>query len=225
MIYFDKKIWETKMITNNSKSAWRCYKCEKGSLVLEEKIAKSRFLSIRLKCSSCERVYLVTGNVIPLENNREVDFSYYKINNFGLKPTHIRPTLSLFKIPDSISPQVKEKLMFSFDHFWHDLDACANKIRQAIELITLNFGGSGKTLHDKIVSLNLGAETNDALLALKWIGNDGSHASIDFKREDILNVYGILVETLNTLYPDKSEKEELSKIISVINQNKGIKSI
>jgi hypothetical protein len=227
MIQFEKTIWEIKSITNKNQSAWRCYSCGRGSFVLLEKIPKRNYAAVNINCSACNTAHLILGKVIGFAHNYEVVLEYCAIEDLGIKPTQIRPSISLFKIPDYIDEKIKNKLMFSFDHFWYDMDACANKIRQALELIADELGGTGNILHDKIISLRskIGPETTDALLALKWIGNDGSHASIDFKRLDILNAYEILVHTLNILYPDNSEKEELSKRISVIKQNKGIKSI
>jgi hypothetical protein len=225
MILFDRKIWETDRITNKSKSAWRCYQCEKGSLVLEDLIPKRKFAAAHVKCSSCHKTSLIIGNVIPLANKLVVSLGYYKIQDLGIKPTHIRPTLSLFNIPESINAQIKEKIMLSFDHFWYDLDACANKIRQALELMVKEFGGKGDTLHSQIKSLdlNLGADNINSLIALKWIGNDGSHSSNPFTKEEILDTYEIFVHTINKLYPDNSANEIIESKINKINQNKGIK--
>jgi len=118
-------------------------------------------------------------------------------------------------------------LIKSFNHFWYDLDACANKIRQAVELIVVDRGGVGYVLDHQIKSLSktLGEGLINKLLALKWIGNDGSHAHRPFEKDEILNSYNLLVDVLNQLYPDETEKQRRESLVQLINENKGIKEI
>ena len=133
----------------------------------------------------------------------------------------------MFELPLALSDRVKIRILQSFNHFWYDLDACANKIRQAIELIVDGKGGTGKNLEQKIVSIKnqLGDKLTDLFLALKWIGNDGSHVDRPFDREEILKTYDLFVKTLNLLYPDESEEKMREDLVRLVIEKKGIKNL
>lgn len=121
---------------------------------------------------------------------------------------------------------IKFNLVKSFNHFWYDLDACANKIRQVIELIVDEKKGKGPTLHAKILSLKseLGDSLVKKLLAIKCIGNDGSHTDRLFERVELLDTYCILVDIFDQLWPDHSERLRRENLVEAITLNKGLKA-
>jgi hypothetical protein len=229
MIHFDKKIWQRRSISNKHNTSWKCGVCGIGGLQLQSEIPKSNYYSLAIRCtdSNCTKQYRIVGSVVPEAKGVEVAENYFRIDNYRLYPTHFEPELVMFEMPISLNAEVKSKLIKSFNHFWYDLDACANMIRQGIELIVVEKGGVGETLHTKIASLRtkLGDKLTDAILALKWIGNDGSHPGRSFKRDEILDSYGVLVDVLNQMYPDESEKERRDSLVQLILDKKGIKSL
>ncbi|MEP4091773.1 DUF4145 domain-containing protein [Reichenbachiella sp.] len=228
MIHFEKQIWKQDYVSNKSRSAWRCSNCGMP-LQLEKEIKKSkRFTgSGILSCSNenCSTVYHFVGIQIPFANGYEVSSTYYKIDEYRLYPTQFQLELHLFKLSEALSNPIKEKLILSFNHFWYDLDACANKIRQALELILEEMGASGNTLGHKIESVEskIGSELCAKIMALKWIGNEGSHSEKPFTKEQILTTIELLVDVLNQLYPDETETMRKREIVKSVNDNKGIK--
>jgi hypothetical protein len=140
-------------------------------------------------------------------------------------PTHFQPELYLFSLSPSVTDNVRSLVIKSFGHFWYDLDACANKIRQALENLVEEKNGVGDSLDKQIRSLasTLGTAVTDTMLALKHIGNDGSHAGRAFTKDEILDAYSLLEDLLNLLYPDATEKERKAKLVQTINSNKGLK--
>lgn len=230
MIYFDRKIWKQDFVSNDHNSAWRCGRCGVGSLQLIQKLTIARSThSSQLKCvsPSCGMLYRTVGTIKPFASGGEVSPSYYRIEDYRVYPTHFQPELVLFELPLTLNEEIKIKLVKSFNHFWYDLDACANKIRQAIELIIKEKNGSGPNLDQKIKSLkeSLGDQLTIKLLALKEVGNDGSHANRPFERHEILDIYSILVDVLNQLYPDESESVRRESLAQLIVEKRGMKNL
>lgn len=229
MIHFDPKIWKQSFISNKSNTAWRCGNCGVGSIQLGSEIKKAKNFAIRARCTNpeCKQTYSMVGRVAPFAYGREMVDEYIGIDDYRLYVSHFYPELVMFELPVTLNDRVKLKIVRSFNHFWYDMDACANKIRQAIELIIDQRKGHGSTLHDKINSLRneLKDDLTDTLLALKWIGNDGSHVDRPFDKDEILDAYCLLVDTLNQLYPDESEKKRRESLVKLINEKKGIKNL
>lgn len=77
------------------------------------------------------------------------------------------------------------------------------------------------TLHQRIEEFKLVKfEIANFLLAIKWIGNSGSHIG-KLESKDILVAYELLEHTLNKLFDDKDS--ELKKKSKEINQRRGIR--
>jgi hypothetical protein len=228
MIHFDQKIWKQTFISNKFNTQWKCGFCGIGGLQLSEVIQtkKSTWSGI-LRCTDphCRKQYQVAGIVKAIGLGIEVSVEHFKIEDYKLYPTHFLPEVILFELPITLKEEVKINLVKSFNHFWYDLDACANKIRQAIELLVAEKGGVGSTLDQMIKSVRetLGDKLTETLLALKCIGNDGSHAYRPFEREEILDAYNLLVDVLNQMYPDESETQRRQGLVQFILENKGLK--
>jgi hypothetical protein len=230
MIKFEKGIWQQDFISNKNPVAWRCGYCELGNLRLSQEVsAGNLYGAIKATCTyaSCRKEYVLIGEIKPFAEGIEVSSQYYKIDDYRLLPTHFQPELSLFVIPKEVSEELRKKLTLSFNHFWYDLDACANKVRQALELIAKDSGGHGRDLHCQIQSLEgkLERELVNELTALKCIGNEGSHADEPFTRAQLLEMYRILVSVLNQLYPNDEEDKQRKKLVEDIKKNKGIKKL
>ncbi len=113
-----------------------------------------------------------------------------------------------------------------FYQLWYEYEACVNKIRQSLEILVDEKGVKGGKLHNKIESLkeSLGVDLCETLMAIKWIGNDGSHSGGDFTRDQILYTYSLMVDVLNKLYPDLKEYLKKKDFVQKANVNKGIKN-
>jgi hypothetical protein len=74
------------------------------------------------------------------------------------------------------------------------------------------------SLHKRIeIYEKTNPEVSSFLLAIKWIGNAGSHFS-DVKNDDVLDAYELLEFSLDQLFTDK--KDNLIKMRDEINQTK-----
>ncbi|AVR45432.1 hypothetical protein C7S20_09200 [Christiangramia fulva] len=73
------------------------------------------------------------------------------------------------------------------------------------------------SLHKRILIFD-NKELTDLLIAIKWIGNTGSHLG-DLETIDILEAYKLLEFALNRLYANP--EKEIKKITKDINKRKG----
>lgn len=117
----------------------------------------------------------------------------------------------------------------SFKSFWGDTSACAGKIRNVVAAImdahnvSKNKPGGGYLPLDKRIE-TFGKSTGkeeiaENLLAIKWIGNDGTHDKIS--NYDVLFAYEIVYYSLDKLYNPRPSY--LKKRVKEINKNKGIR--
>jgi len=184
-----------------------------------------------LECSYCHGhiAFCGDGNVDEFtEYDPEHDVAYPEYQN-TFKPKFFIPPLPVFEIPSRCPDAIKEAIDDSFSLFWCDVTSCANKIRIVLELIMTDqkiprFTYKAKKrlyikLHKRIELYRIkNTEIADYLLAIKWIGNEGSHTkSLD--RNDLLDAYQLLETSLNKLYDDK--ESNLKKISKEINKRRG----
>ena len=77
-------------------------------------------------------------------------------------------------------------------------------------------------LHNRIDKLaKQHSELKELLLAIKWIGNEGSHPEKSLTKNNVIDLYEILEHVLSELFENKS-KSILAKA-KKINKAKGIK--
>lgn len=145
-------------------------------------------------------------------------------------PSLFIPHLHLFDVPDKTPEVVRVEIAASFTVFFCDLKAAANHVRSAIEQIlnelkikkysVKNNKRRPLPLHFRIDTLPAKhLRIKEALLAIKWLGNAGSHPGESLERDDVLDAYDILEHLLNDLYNPKKTKVE--KLVKAINKRKG----
>ncbi|MCC6246009.1 MAG: DUF4145 domain-containing protein [Gemmatimonadaceae bacterium] len=124
----------------------------------------------------------------------------------------------------------------SFSLYWSDAKACGNAIRCAVEeLLTAqrvnkSAGKPKPGKHRQMLSLHKRIELfakakpdlGDKLLAIKWIGNAGSHVD-PLKKDDLLDAYEIMAFVLDELYVQRSV--HVGALVRAINRNKGPRKI
>jgi hypothetical protein len=103
-------------------------------------------------------------------------------------PHFFYPALQIFQIPSQCPDAVKQKIQASFNLFFCDPPAAANYVRKAVEEILtkknvkrFTFSKNRKririSLHDRIIEFEkTHPEIAQKLLAVKWLGNEGSHS-------------------------------------------------
>ena len=65
---------------------------------------------------------------------------------------------------------------------------------------------------------NKNADVGEKLLAIKWLGNTGSHSDT-LKHEDVLDAFELFSHALDEIFEETSVR--LKKLSSSINRNKG----
>lgn len=214
----NRDIWERTNINNIP-----CPHCNK-SLVYKELMIKETERGEYMQDCNCEQdEHIFTGELNCACGNhffvygdkdtqecQEGTASKYQIKG-------IYPTLNLFKFPDLCPQTVKDELIKSFALYWVDLESCGNKIRVSIELLLDALGiPTIPKLHQRIEKYPDKA-IKSYLLAIKWIGNTGSHADV-LAKDDILDAYEIIHKVLDMLFEKSEEKLQLK--VDTINTTK-----
>ena len=150
-----------------------------------------------------------------------------------LKPSFIRPAPDIFRIPAQCKAVIRDEIRAAFQLYWCDAGACANRIRNAVELVLTDirvprFQKSKSkrrrlSLHERIKWF----ESKDrvlarSLMALKWLGNAGSHPAGQVSRDDVLDGFQILDHFLQEKYTQHAKV--ISKITREIIRRKGPRS-
>ncbi len=137
-----------------------------------------------------------------------------------LYPLAFYPTPHPFIVHKEVPHKIRKALIESFHLYWMDTSSCTNKIRVICELIMdeenvpkayidRNRKKLKYTLHKRIeVFQQTKPSEAGHLMAIKWIGNYGSHPSDTLIKDDALDAYEILELVISTLY----EKEESIRV-------------
>jgi hypothetical protein len=232
---FNRKIWQ------NWSTKKPCPFCEIGTLETPKKggflktetgVSKemnsyggysySEYLfSIHLKCNNCNETVAVSG-FMSEENYPDEENQIRR----SITPIIFYPALKIIHIPASCPKSVSKILNESFGLYWLDLGSCANKIRIAIEILLNELlipktrikskGETPLTLHTRLENFKkLNPVVSKHLMAIKWIGNAGSHF-FDIKSDDVLDAFELLEFSLEKLYNDREKRLlELSEEINL----------
>jgi len=177
------------------------------------------FISGILICKYCEKGITFLG-----KGNNDLFEIYDKGESYdeygeSLEFLAFAPPLELIGLSDKIPPKIQESLRESFSLYFLDMKACANRIRETIEVIMNDFRipkkkkskknkMSNLVLHRRIEEFGLKSKYSEAskyLTAIKWIGNEGSHSGI-FNEESVLAGYEMLEKALDLIYVKDNQK-------------------
>lgn len=190
-------------------------------------------ISGQMQCKNCKEFVFFIANGNPEEYgyyDPDVD-EYIKEIQVSFTPVFVYPTINIFQIPEKCPEIVQDEIKESFKLYWTDLESCANKIRISLEHLMdsfkvkkFNISTSKKriplTLHSRINLFPL-SEVKDILLAIKWIGNSGSHSrKVTLEIIDIVETYKLYEYALQKIYNDD---KEINKIVKQINDRKGVR--
>lgn len=151
------------------------------------------------------------------------------------QPTAAYPYIPVFRLRDDWPGSVQQELKLAFANIWSDAGASANRLRTAVEClldflkvkkisVSTKFTPPKKiklSLHDRIIvfkSNNIPAA--ELLLAIKWLGNAGSHTDLKgISRDAVLDGMELMEHVLHLLF-DKNTAA-ISKLAKSINKKKG----
>lgn len=180
-----------------------------------------------LKCRDCSETVAMAGRYSieewsDHEGNNTIQEDY-------LHPMFLMEAPHIIYLPESLPPDIEHEMRKSFQLYWVNINSCANRIRSSIEMLLThqemnsvttdqNANSSHLPLHQRIQSLEkINKILADHLMAIKWIGNAGSHTN-SLVADDILDVYVIMEQVFEQLFEQKAQK--VAELCSEINRHK-----
>ena len=148
------------------------------------------------------------------------------------RPKYFEPPLQLTDLPEECPDSVSKPLEESFRLFFSSPSAASNNVRIALEAILTELGVKRfNTKNGKRIFLNLHSrisllppkysDLGELLLAIKWLGNAGSHADSAITIDDVMDAYELIDHVLQELYTQKAKKAKA--LAKLINKKKGPK--
>ena len=146
------------------------------------------------------------------------------------RPTYFEPHLSLIPIPETCPDSVAAPLRESFKLFFSSPSAASNNVRISVEELltelkikrfnTVNGQRRFINLHQRIALLpSKYTQYKDILLAIKWLGNAGSHGGREITTDDVLDAYELIAHILQEIYLPRAS--EIKKLAKRVNKSKG----
>jgi hypothetical protein len=160
------------------------------------------------------RTYISIDSFTAPDTREEV---YQQIEEQDFRVVYVSPSPPLITIPENCPTTVKTALEKAFVASWGDLWAAANHTRSCVEelLDYLKEPNTG-TLHHRIENYKKRDEQRGAaLLAVKWVGNAGSHAD-GISRADVYDAFDIIEAVLKDVFSRDYSKVE--KFVEAINK-------
>lgn len=191
---------------------------------------EERFVGL-LRCQNqgCRDIVAIGGRT-RFEENHDYDEGPQFIQAF--EPQFIYPPPHVFQISKKCPSSVADEIRSAFGLLWSDTKSCANRLRSAAEILLTDRKVPTRRLNKnkKYVRIDLHAriemfkkkDSNSAeyLLAIKWLGNIGSHTSLDnLEVDDLLNGFDLFEHVIQHIY--EKHEQNLNKIAKSITARKG----
>jgi len=157
-------------------------------------------------------------------------------------PAHVAtlfdPPLHPFQIHNKCPKEIAAEIVESFRLFSIDPPGAMNHLRKAVEILldhlkvprfTLTTKNGKKRRHqlslhhriEKLAATKAGAALASRLLAIKWIGNAGSHGEI--VQDDVFDAFDLFDDLMHTVFA-KREKT-IADLAKQINKRKGPRNV
>lgn len=181
-----------------------------------------------LKCDECGEVVTVAGTkrLWTYEDHE----SHEQCLGESLIVRHVYPAPHIIEVSGELPSECAEHLELAFELYWVDKAAAANRLRIFVERLMDHFDVpvEGKGNKEKNHALNLSERITefekmkpghkDALDALRFVGNHGSHAG-QSDQKALLDAFEILEGALSELVDNK--KAKLAAKAKALIQSKG----
>lgn len=177
-------------------------------------------INTMLKCNNkkcLESVMAVGKGRVDYHQGYDHNEGMYEYYSERFTPLYFYPHLKIFKSPENVPDEICEMLNKSFSLFFCDSDSCGNKIRACVEILMDSLGSPRdhtdkkgnvrrSTLHFRIENLDKNhSAIITPLLAIKWLGNIGTHGLDGLCKKDTIDAYKILQHILELLYAPTSK--------------------
>jgi len=238
----------TSPFSPSSPPAWRCPACDEGALAVAkdslhiEETADSKShrghsdwepdwieqqFSLLLRCNRCKEPVFVVGNTELVEDFDE-EHGWVLIE--AIVPQFFVPAVPLIAVPKSCRKEIATEVLNASSLFWSSPPSAGNRIRVCVERLMdhAKIPKKGKTKKGKYQDLTLharieryakkNADVGEKLLAIKWLGNSGSHSDA-LEHSDVLDAFELLSYALEEILEGKSSR--LKRLSSSIIKSKG----
>jgi hypothetical protein len=188
-----------------------------------------------LKCNNkkcCETVMSVgSGRVDEYHDYSERGEEIHEYVTL-FKPKYFYPPLNIFNVPENVPTNIVNMLSKSFSLFFCDSDSCGNRIRACVEFLldSIDMPREHEDKKGKIIRSNLHyriehlpeeyEKIKGLLLAIKWLGNVGSHGNEGLTKKETIDAYEILKVVLNIIY--KPSHDHVFALADKINEARGV---
>ena len=143
-------------------------------------------------------------------------------------PKYFEPPLKLMDLPEKCPEEVSEHLESSFAMFFSNPAAAMNSARIALEALMDHFrvprkdvNGERLSLHARVNKLpQQYAPLRKNFLAVKWLGNAGSHKGQKPESQDVVELYDIFEHALGKMFDEKDQK--IAQLVVRINNDQGM---
>jgi hypothetical protein len=191
--------------------------------------------SCLLECNneSCKDIVASSGrgsvdHDVTFGRDGEPEYEYTRF----FKPLFFDPPLRLFDVPSTAPDEVQHELEQSFAQFFASPSAALNFARSAVEALVTHLGvkrffvQKGKrrplSLHARIELLPAQyGHVKDLLLAIKWLGNAGSHPGSEISADDVLDAYELIHHVLGEIFGGRSKA--MKSLAKKVNRRRGPK--
>lgn len=168
---------------------------------------ETRFVALmRCHVASCGEVVAVAGRM-----GWEYDYTGNSMHPF-YRPLSLHPAPNVFRLPETCPEALSHELKRAFALLWSDPGSAANRLRAAVEILLTELGVPRTTVNKerKRVPLQLharierfaarSADASEFLMAIKWLGNAGSHATLDVDRDTLLAGFELFEQAVDLIY-------------------------
>ncbi|RYX86611.1 DUF4145 domain-containing protein [bacterium] len=230
----NRHIWQRDFLENQT-IKWPCPACHAAKLILEKRTLNTgetsqslnehreagwepgwiegRFTCF-LKCHECLEDVAVAGRYSVEEWGNDELRQVEHMHRF--EPLFFMQAPPIIQLPKKLPLDIQKEIEASFQLYWVDLASCANRIRSSVEMLLTDLGVKRTivsnrrrrdlNLHNRIeIFRDVNSMLADALLAVKWIGNAGSHSNA-LDEKDILDGYEMLEYVLEELFDQRSKR-------------------
>ena len=179
-----------------------------------------------LKCPKCDAIVHSHGDgIIEEEYEEDPSQGWSKIWISYLRPKNFFPPLKFIDYPIATSKGVQEALDIASAMYYSHPAASCNYLRIAAEEILTSLGvpeaepGKFVTFSSRMKSIPESSSVYGLLDALRWLGNDGSHAGTSITHLDAEDAFRVIDLLVEEVYSER--KNRIHELAAAIREHKG----
>jgi len=182
------------------------------------------------ECQGCGEVVVVTGRY-SVDMTLTSDGRWYGDYDTFYEVSATSPGLRMVDVPVTAPDIIKLLAQEAAAVLWMSPPALASALRRAVEAMlddlrinktVLNKKNNRERLktHNRIELLSeTRPDVADGLMAVKWVGNEGSHEAKTLTVEQVLDIADVFAYALRLVYDNRDQ--EIKRRIAKINRKKG----